>query len=211
MHVAFEIVRPWPTVTRIPEHRLERRRVVGYPWAELGWHQFWIVGRWEVYWPAAVTFWTRDRVDEPRLRVRFPLLRDLRRRWLTRCEWCGGRSRKGDWVNVSGRQDRQRGRWWQRERGLYHGDCSSIEHAKTVCLCGPDGGPWESELGGYAYGACASCGKYRGWLSEDERSSPTYPGLHVNRLLAAIPAGERDERVMEVVRDMWRFYREGRL
>lgn len=211
MHVAFEIVRPWPRVHRTHLETYARRRATGARFLQIGCRQFWNIGRWELYFEPAITVWANTGANGRRWRVRFPILRDLRRKVLTRCEWCGGRSRKGDYVNVHGNVEYSSKRWWRGERGLYHGDCSSIAHAKTVCLCGDEGGPWEHDLGGYAYGRCAACAKYRGWLSPDERTSPTYPGLHTNRLMAAIPDGQRDPAVMAVVREMWAFHREGRL
>ena len=234
MHAALDIARPWPTIRRLAAKRVAHRRAQGDPWFQAryrwakwyqpwsGWMHFWYVGPFELYWSPAITIWRRDRDGAygPRWKVTCPLFRDIRRRLLTRCEWCGGPSRKGDYVNVGGHAGAQgqdhngariKTRWWRGERGLYHGDCSSIAHAKSVCICGPEGGPWEHELDDWPYGRCAACGKYRGWLSAADRTSPTYPGLHTNRLLAAIPDGQRDPKVMEIVREMWAFHREGKL
>lgn len=105
-------------------------------------------------------------------------LQDLRRRLLTRCTWCGGRSRKGDSVNVSHQWDGPRGRWWQGECGLYHGDCSSIASAHAACLCEDP----ITENG--RYGSCARCGKFRAFGRTEEH-------LARMRELAAIPAGLR--------------------
>lgn len=99
------------------------------------------------------------------------------RRWLlTRCEWCHGRSVKGDRVNHSEGWDSQKSPWWRGERGLFHGDCISVKHAHQLCMC-PD--PLLDHDG---YGTCAHCGKHRSWRQE--------PG-DADRLLAALPAGSR--------------------
>lgn len=111
-------------------------------------------------------------------RIQFPPLQALRRSLLTRCTWCGQRSRKGDWVNISHSWDGPRGHWWRGEPGLFHQDCSAIEHAHRMCLCPepkfarPDSG----------YGDCLRCGRFRAWRSEPDEA---------DRLLAAIPLGGR--------------------
>lgn len=101
---------------------------------------------------------------------------DLRRRLLTRCSWCGGRSRGSDPVNLSHQWDGPRGRWWRGEPGLYHHDCSSVEHAHKLCYC-PD--PLLSHDG---YGTCATCGGFRSWRQQPDDA---------DRMLAALPAGSR--------------------
>lgn len=99
------------------------------------------------------------------------------RRWaLTRCSWCGGRSVKGDYVNCSHSWDGERGPWWKGEPGLLHGDCSSVEHAHRMCLCG------DPILDHDGYGNCARCGKFRGYGAEPDAA---------DRLLAALPHGSR--------------------
>lgn len=106
----------------------------------------------------------------------------LRRQLLTRCAWCGGRSRKRDAVNISHSWDGPRGHWWQGEPGLYHHECSAVQHAHAKCLCdqpdfGKDGGGWPRD-----YGRCQRCGKFRGWNSTPDEA---------DRMLAALPAGSR--------------------
>jgi hypothetical protein len=116
-------------------------------------------------------------------------LQELRRRLLTRCAWCGGRSRKRDSVNHSLSWDGPRGRWWQGEPGLYHGDCASIYGAHAACLC-------ESPVldhGGY--GRCARCSGFR-------RFGATADELDRQRLLAAISDGARDREVYRQVCEM---------
>lgn len=103
-------------------------------------------------------------------------LKMLRRRLLTRCTWCGGRSSKGDAVNhATGWRD-NRGPWWRGEADLYHGDCLSMQTAHRTCLC-------DSPLLEHAdYGKCLICGKCRAW-----RKEPT----DLDRAMAALPSGAR--------------------
>lgn len=121
------------------------------------------------------------------------------RRWLfTRCEWCGGPSRKGDWVNISHQWDSPRpAHFWQSPRGLYHSDCSSIDSAHKACLCGV--GPWNHG----DYGKCEACGKFRTWRSRDGLH-PLHPGDEPLRLLATIPEGRRDRSKSARAGRMWR-------
>jgi len=100
------------------------------------------------------------------------------RRWaLTRCAWCGGRSVKGDPVNVSHQWDGPRGRWWRGEPGLFHHDCSTVEHAHRMCLCAVPVIAY-----GRDYGTCLVCGKFRAWRQ-------TFGAAE--RLLVGLPAGSR--------------------
>ena len=185
--VAFTIRRPWP----------RRRRT--------------LPGR--RYWPPLVTVWHREprghdagtvcrHYDRVTCRVlhgwrlhiwhyhlQIHPLQALRRWALTRCAWCGGRSVKGDRVNFS-QWDREPGRWWWGEQGLFHHDCSAVESAHRSCVC--DNPIHEHELSGYSYGRCVKCGRSRAWK--------TTPGqLERHRLLAAIPAGGRDAAVYKRV------------
>lgn len=109
-------------------------------------------------------------------KIQVPPLQHLRRRALTRCAWCGGRSRKGDYVNVSHSWDGERGPWWKGELGLYHSDCSSVHSAHRLCMC-PD------PLLRYSdYGQCALCGRFRSYGKTPDEA---------DRVLAALPAGSR--------------------
>lgn len=118
-------------------------------------------------------------------RIQVIPLQALRRWGLTRCEWCAGRSRKGDHINVSHQWDRERGPWWRGERGLYHHDCSLVETAYRTCTC-PQ--PVTEHDG---WGKCARCGRFRGhsasmkWL------------LNAERLRNAIPEHGRDRAAYE--------------
>lgn len=116
-------------------------------------------------------------------RVQVPALQMARRRLLTRCAWCGGRSRKGDAVNVSPQWDGPRAPWWKGEQGLVHMDCSSVERAHAACLCDVPGPLTHGD-----YGTCAYCGKYRVWQNAVERMLPP----RMSRvMLASLPKGSR--------------------
>lgn len=67
-------------------------------------------------------------------RLQFPPLQRLRRRLLTRCAWCGGRSRRGDPVDTR-LGDCTAAPWWRGETGLHHVDCASVRLAKSTCCC----------------------------------------------------------------------------
>lgn len=210
MTVAFEIRRPWPK-------RQCGRKISEKRW-KIGLSPFWNLAGVEYYWPGLITVWHVDpsgfdsNEDCPysgrwqwhvhHWRLQIHPWQQFRRWALTRCEWCGGKSRKGDAVNISQQWDRDKGKWWKGERGLFHEDCSSISAAHRQCVCRlHEGGPWESTLSGCPYGPCATCGKYRGW--EKKRT----PRDDVNRLLQAIPEGQRDPDKMSAVRTLWREHR----
>lgn len=106
-------------------------------------------------------------------------LQTLRRRLLTRCEWCNGRSAKSDPVNVSHQWDGPRGRWWQGEPGLYHRDCSAISSAHANCIC------HDPVLEQGTYGRCARCNLHRPFGMTEEK-------LTHARDLASIPTGARN-------------------
>lgn len=117
---------------------------------------------------------------------------EWRRRLLTRCSWCGGRSTKRDVVNVSHQWGGQRSPWYRGERGLFHVDCSSIESASKSCVCDP-------QHGSRTYGSCPVCGK--------RKVQPTY--LPAVRLLASVPSGQRDRNVWKQVQEIGRERRHG--
>jgi hypothetical protein len=211
--VAFEIRRPWPQRSRMYRKSSTRWKAGASP--------FWVLAGREYYWPGLITVWHVDPSgydafqDCPRTskwqwhvnhwKLQIHPLQHFRRWALTRCEWCSGRSRKGDLVNHSQQWHNEKSPWWKGERGLFHEDCSSISSAHRQCVCDTDkGGPWDSELSGYAYGNCASCGKFRGWQSEDRRDNPRD---EAHRILQSIPVGERDEAKVEEVQRMWKSYR----
>ena len=186
-----------------------------FPWYRPGsWSPFWTVAGRGYYWPSMVTVWHREpggrdsgevckhyrREQRPggtwrstvlrgwrwhvhHYKIQVGPLQELRRRLLTRCAWCGGKSRKGDAVNVSHQWNGPRGRWWQGTPGLYHHDCSCVEHAHRSCACDE---PLVESGGGF--GRCMLCDRHAAGVQ-----SPSM--LERRRLLASVPAGQRDPQV----------------
>lgn len=109
-------------------------------------------------------------------RIQVHPAQQLRHWLLTRCAWCGGRHRKRDPVNISHSWDGPRGRWWQGEPGVFHDDCSAVQHAHNTCLCA-DPRPVYGD-----HGTCQRCGKFHAWRYEPDEA---------DRLLAALPWGSR--------------------
>lgn len=185
--VALVIRRPWP---RADTWKTEHAARTGTRW-EIG-GAFWVLAGRGLYWPSLITVWHRDpsgydntacrgarwqwHIHHWKIQIR--PLQELRRRLLTRCTWCRGPHRKGDWVNVSHSWDGPSARWWQGERGLYHRDCSAIKTAHAACVC------VRPVLDHDMYGQCARCSRYRAFGTTDEQ-------LARARELAAIPRGER--------------------
>lgn len=180
MVVAFQICRPWPRWTRDKRRRL--------------------------YWPAIVRVWhvepgghdsgevckqfRRDKTGKVVVtrgwylhvhhwRIQVPPLQALRRRLLTRCEWCGGRDRRRDPVNHSTGGSRRRP-WWRGEAGLKHSDCASVSRAHQTCCCAV---PFTEHDG---YGRCFNCDRFRPFGASARR-------LEIAAILSAIPAGTRDK------------------
>jgi hypothetical protein len=177
-----------------------------FPWWKLrSYARFWRLAGRDFYWPPLVTVWHRepggrDALTECQRRFRdkdgqWHLSRGwrwhiahwhiqvhpaqaLRRRLLTRCAWCGGRSRKGGYVNISHQWDGPRGRWWRGEPGLFHQDCSSAERAHRTCMC-PEALFQRPDSG---YGDCLLCGRFRPWRYEPDEA---------DRLLVSLPEGSR--------------------
>lgn len=188
--VAFEIRRPWPQRADWRTKQAAREGVrwrIGTPYGVLA-------GR-GIYWPCMITVWHRDPsgYDDATCRgkrwqlhvhhwnIQISPLQQLRRRLLTRCAWCGGRSVTGDQVNISHQWDGPRGRWWQGERGLYHRDCSAIKSAHATCVC------TRPVLGHDTYGRCARCNRSRSFGMTDANLART-------RELSAIPNGGRQAK-----------------
>jgi hypothetical protein len=167
-----------------------------------------LAGR-DFYWPPIMTVWHREPGGRDALticreryqdstgkwklttgwklhfwhyRLQFPPLQKLRRRLLTRCAWCGQRDTKGSAVNVSMQWDGPRGRWWQGEPGLYHGECTGRAEAERTCTCDDP-----LVTGRSSYGRCLLCGRFRPWGLTPER-------LARARMLQAQPAGQRPVR-----------------
>jgi hypothetical protein len=174
-------------------------------WRPRSYSSFWRLAGRDFYWPPLITVWHREPGGHDALsvccnrvqradgtwkftgrwrwhvhhwKIQVPPLQELRRRLLTRCAWCGGRSRKGDMVNFSHSWDGPRGRWWRGAPGLFHMDCSSIASAHAACLCER---PVTEHDG---YGRCARCEKFRAYKVPEEQ-------LARQRELAAIPDGAR--------------------
>jgi hypothetical protein len=175
-------------------------------WKPGSYSSFWRLAGRDFYWPPLVTVWHREpggrdsgsvckhfrRVegeDGPTFkvtsrwrwhihhwRIQVPPLQALRRWALTRCEWCEGRSRKGDLVNNSHQWDRAGGPWWRGERGLFHRDCSSVERAHKLCYCA------DPLLDHDGHGRCATCGGFRAYKQE-----PT----DADRMLRTLAKGQR--------------------
>lgn len=187
--VAFEIRRPWP---QRDSWKTKQAAKTGTRW-KIGGAYSVLAGR-GFYWPCMVTVWHRDPsgYDDTTCRaarwqwhvhhwkIQISPLQALRRRLLTRCTWCGGRSRKGDQVNHSRSWDGPRGRWWQGEPGLFHSDCSLIKTAHSTCVCD------QPVLEHDGYGQCARCTRHRGF-------GATAVWIDRARELSAIPYGERSQ------------------
>lgn len=139
----------------------------------------------------------------------------LRRKALTRCEWCRGRSRKGDPINVSHQWDRKIGPWWRGERGLFHHDCSSIATAHRTCICAEpliEIQPWAYKMHAdnpdkYPlhrpdHGKCETCGRFRAW--GDKRPS----AVEATRIQQSVPEGTRPtpEKAAEI-KAAWAVFR----
>lgn len=174
-------------------------------WKPSSYSAFWRLGGRDYYWPSLITVWHREpggrdglsvcgkrvqrrdgtwkfrrgwRLHVHHWHLQIRPLQALRRRLLTRCAWCRGRSVKGDPVNVSHSWDGPRGRWWQGEPGLYHRDCSAIRGAHGTCIC------QQPVLDHDTYGRCARCNRTRAFGTTAER-------LARARELSAIPHGSR--------------------
>lgn len=163
--VAFEIKRPWRTRAGLSGFRY-RPAVITVWHREPGGRDSGDVCRYSGHWRLHVHHW----------RIQVRPLQDLRRSLLTRCAWCGGRSRKGDPVNISHQWDGPRGRWWKGEPGLFHHDCSAVQIAHAKCFC------TVPVLRHGDYGQCEVCGGHRAWHQEPDEA---------DRLLAALPKGSR--------------------
>jgi hypothetical protein len=207
--VAFEIRRPWPRISKMRT----KQRSFRLPFVRYGQLEFYfpcMVTIWHVEpggrdsgevckhytrvqdadgkW--SYKFHRGWRFHIHHWRIQVGPLQDLRRWALTRCEWCGGRSRGKDQADNSHQWDRERGPWWRGERGLYHRDCSAIHSAHATCLC-------ESPvLDDDTYGLCARCGKRRPFGTRQV-------ALDAKRLLATIPPGRRDADLYERVCAMY--------
>lgn len=194
MTVAFDIARPWPKRVRWGKRRWYWPAVITIWHVEPGGRDSGDVCKHHRRWQEPDGTWRskplrgwRWHVWHWRIQVR--PLQALRRWALTRCEWCGGRSRKGDVVNHSLAMGRKRGPWWRGERNLFHADCTSVWTAHATCLCD------HPLLSQGDYGQCQFCGKSRAW-----RKFPD----DADRALSALPAGSRiTADVRPLVEQVW--------
>lgn len=187
-------------------------------WKPSSYSKFWRLAGRDLYWPPLVTVWHREpggrdaltvcrkRVQRPdgswkytrgwgwhahHWKIQVPPLQELRRRLLTRCAWCGGRSTKRDAVDFSHSWDGPRGRWWQGDPGLYHHDCSTIKTAHGTCVCS------RPVLEHDTYGRCARCDRSRSfgmtdeWLTRARELSAIPEGARCPRTTAAEPEADR--------------------
>lgn len=131
--VAFEIRRPWP---RRANWLTETAKRYGVRWQIRG--GLILAGR-GYWWPDFITVWHRDpsgyddrvcpigssrwRLHVHHWRVQVHPFQALRRWLLTRCEACGGPSRRGDEVDFSRQWDSPKSPWWRGEKGVVHGRC----------------------------------------------------------------------------------------
>ncbi len=190
-------------------------------WRPKSWTPFWTVAGKGWYWPPMITVWHREpdgrdsgevckhytrhqdaagkwqtkirhgwKLHLHHWRLQLHPLQALRRWALTRCAWCNGRHRSSDPINVSSQWDAPRGRWWKGEAGLCHLDCSAIQRAHRTCTC-PD--PLLAHDG---WGTCVLCGKGRSYGQAELRTEQA-------RLLAAVPAGQRDRAAYQRICDMY--------
>lgn len=199
MVMAFSIRRPWPKI----------RRPHGSNPPRWGWRRgscfAHVAGR-ELYFPSLITVWHVEPHGADALRgecrgtrwqwhihhwhIQWNFLQNWRRRLLTRCAWCGGRSTKRDAVNFSLSWDSPKQPLWRGETHLFHHDCSTVQAAHKVCLCD------DPLLDRRDYGRCELCGKFRAW-----RQEPT----DATRYLAALPVGSRiPAEDMPRLQAMWR-------
>lgn len=125
-----------------------------FPWYKIGsYSKFWRLAGRDFYWPSIITVWHVEPGGHDALSVcqsrHFSLrtgkwyyskswkyhfwhwkiqvhsIQNLRRYLLTRCEVCGGKSRKGHVVNFSNSWNNPKTHFWQGELGLRHGDCDA--------------------------------------------------------------------------------------
>jgi hypothetical protein len=188
--VAFTIRRPWPTTSRprnldgtlAKPHRYRpalitvwHREPGGHDSGEICKHTSRYQDRdgkwqWRFHhaWRFHIWHW----------HVQLHGLQALRRRLLTRCTWCNGRSTKGDQVSTSNQWDGERGPWWRGERGLFHGDCSGVASAHSTCVCE------NPQFDHDGWGRCARCDQGRSY-------GMTAEGLAIQRALRQVPVGGR--------------------
>lgn len=126
-------------------------RTGAFPWWQpSSFSAFWRLAGRDYYFPPVITVWHREpgnrdglticgkRTQRPdgtwkfsrswrfhvhHWRLQVPPAQELRRRLLTRCTVCSGRSTRQHPVNVARSWGRNRGPWWRGETGLTHMTC----------------------------------------------------------------------------------------
>lgn len=131
----------------------------------------------------------------PHLQLQVPVWQKWRRRLLTRCDWCHGRSGRGrDTVNCAAGWERPDARWWQGERGLMHSDCAGVSSAHRQCVC-------EQPVQPTGSGLCLRCNLPRAWRLPEARRWV----LSVQR---QVPPGQRPTAEQNrLVERLWRAQR----
>lgn len=137
--VAFTIRRPWPQLNGAGAEVAGRTGGSTRRWLARG--PFWRIAGCGLYWPAMVTVWHAQpwksedadicwpyrrgwKLHVHHWVVQFNSLQKLRRRLLTRCAVCGGRSTREHPVNRA-YGIREKSRWWQGEIGQTHSECGN--------------------------------------------------------------------------------------
>lgn len=220
MFVAWELRRPWPKLASTWACRPGEKR-----WSRPS-HGFATVAGRRYYFPGLLTVWHNEpggrdsgevcgyphgwalRKHLSHLSMQVHPLQAFRRWAFTRCSWCGGPSRKGNYINLSGpgglaEKGRKHLPWWAGEQGLLHRDCSTVADAWRHCVCpDPD---LRSGTMGYGWSWCSRCGKSR-WHDQD----PEKTAIHL-LIRSRTDRGERpDPAFVAEVHDMWTRYREAR-
>lgn len=187
MVVAFEIRRPWPRIRRSYPDRPRWRLSWSPFWYVPGWELYWpgLITVWHVEpngadsgdvckhyrreqqpdgkWKTTILHGWKLHVWHWKIRVG-PMQR-LRRRLLTRCSWCGGRSRKGAVVNTASGWHTPKTPWWRGEAELYHGECLAVRSAHRSCTCD------DPILDHDGWGYCARCNLRRAHGRTDEQTA----------------------------------------
>lgn len=101
----------------------------------------------------------------------FPWLQEIKRWLFTKCSWCGGPSRRGDYVNCG----------YMNGSEVYHNDCMTPEHAWRSCSCVFPLLPVQRDprtggiFGIRDYGTCDRCGRFHKWrMSTAEKDVYAY-------------------------------------
>lgn len=140
MTVAHEIRFPIP---KVRPNEYAKNRPQGPRWSA-----YWYLGDKELYFPPLVTIWHNEPGGADSLSVckwgtnwqwhvkhwsfQVHPVQHWRRRIMTRCAGCGGRSTKKNSVNHSLEWDSDKVPWWYPEQNLYHPDCASKESRKRA-------------------------------------------------------------------------------